>query len=108
MDTLTIDSATHRLYISRSTRVMVVDVDKDVVVGEIPNTPGVHGIALVPALNRGFTSNGGDNTVTVFDLKTLKEIERIPVGSKPDVIIFDSFTKRSFRCSTATAWTQRR
>ena len=95
-DYLTLDSAAHRLYISRATRVMVLDLDKDVVAGEIANTSGVHGIALAPALNRGFTSNGGENTVTVFDLRTLKEIQRIPVGSKPDAIVFDPATKRVF------------
>jgi YVTN family beta-propeller protein len=90
------DSAAHRLYISRSTRVMVVDVDEGKVVGEIANTPGVHGIALVESVGQGFISNGGDSTVTVFDLKTLKEVERIKVGKRPDAIIYDSASNRVF------------
>ena len=65
---------TGRLYVTRGTRVVVVDLDTEKVVGEIADTPGVHGIAFVPDLNRGFTSNGGDSTVTVFDLKTLKTL----------------------------------
>src|SRR5215475_1882313 len=71
-DYLTVDSAARRLYVSHATRVVVVDIDKNAVVGEIPDTPGVHGIAIAPDLNKGFTSNGRGNNVTVFDLKTLK------------------------------------
>lgn len=95
-DYLTIDSPAHRLYISRSDRVIVVDVEKGSVVGEIPNTPGVHGIALVPKLHRGYISNGGDNTVSVIDLATLKETERIKVGARPDAILFEPVTNRIF------------
>jgi YVTN family beta-propeller protein len=95
-DYLTFDGATNRLYIARSTRVTVVDVQKGVVVGEVANTPGVHGVALVPTLHRGFTSNGKDDTVTVFDIETLKELERIKVGSRPDAIIFDPAVNRVF------------
>ncbi len=95
-DYLTCDSEAHRLYIARSNRVMVVDVEKGEVVGEIPNTPGVHGIALAPRLHRGFSSNGGENTVTVFDTQTLKEVDRIKVGTRPDAIIFDRASNRVF------------
>ncbi len=98
-DYLLIDPATHRLYISRSTHVMVVDVDSGKVVGDIPNTPGVHGIALVPELNKGFTSNGRDNSVTVFDLKTLATTNKIPVGKNPDAIIYDPDSKLVFTCN---------
>ena len=63
-------------------------------VGEIANTPGVHGIALAPRLRRGFTSNGGDDTVTVFDTGTLQELARVKVGNRPDAIIFDPTTSR--------------
>src|SRR5262244_262826 len=73
-DYLTYDPAGKRLFISRGTRVMVVDPAKGTVLGEIPNTEGVHGIALAQDLGKGFTSNGRTNSVTVFDLKTLKEI----------------------------------
>jgi len=98
-DYLTFDSVAKRLYISRSSRVTVVDVTKDgkdAIVGEIPNTPGVHGIALVPGVKRGFTSNGWDNTVTVFDMETLKEVSRVKVGTRPDAILFDSASNRVF------------
>ena len=70
-DYLTMDSAGHRLYVTRGTRVTVVDTLAGKVVGELPDTPGVHGVALAPKLNLGFSSNGRDNTVTEFDLKTL-------------------------------------
>src|SRR5882762_1454976 len=79
-DYLYCDSTARRVYISRSTHVMVVDADSYAVVGDIPNTPGVHGIAIVPELNKGFTSNGRDNSVTIFDLKTLKETGKVAVG----------------------------
>lgn len=95
-DYLTLDPQSRRLYISRSTHVIVMDADSGKVVGDIPNTPGVHGIALVPELNKGFTSNGRDNTVTVFDLKTLTVSKQIPVGKNPDAIIYDSASQLVF------------
>lgn len=88
-DCLTVDSQARRLYISRGTHVMVVNADTGELVGDIPGTNGVHGIALVPALGKGFTSNGRDNTVSVFDLKTLQVSKQIPVGKNPDIIIYD-------------------
>ena len=88
-DCLTVDSQARRLYISRGTHVVVVNADTGEVVGDIPGTNGVHGIAIVPALGKGFTSNGRDNTVSVFDLKTLKVSKQIPVGKNPDIIIYD-------------------
>ncbi len=95
-DYLTCDSAAHRLYVTHGTHVMVLDTLKEAVVGDIPNTPGVHGVAIAPRLHRGFISNGGDNTVTVFDTKSLKEIERVPVGTRPDAILFDPASNRVF------------
>ncbi len=95
-DDLTVDSAGHRLFISRSTRVMVVDTESGKQVGEIPDTPGVHGIALAPEIGRGFTSNGREDTVTVFDLKSLAVEKKIKVGSGPDAILYDPFSKRVF------------
>src|SRR5215475_9528837 len=71
-DYLTVDSAARRLYVSHNTHVVVVDIDKNTVVGDIPDTPGVHGIAIAPELNKGFISNGRGNNVTIFDLKTMK------------------------------------
>src|SRR5258708_964956 len=84
-DYLTFDAAGKRLFISRGTHVMVVDPYKGSVVGDIPDTAGVHGIALAQDLGKGFTSNGRDNTVTVFDLKTLKQPPKIKIhGEIPD------------------------
>src|SRR5215831_14809149 len=76
-DYLTYDPVGKRLFISRGTRVMVVDPVKGTLLSEIPDTAGVHGIALAQDLGKGFTSNGRDNTVTVFDLKTLKETAKV-------------------------------
>jgi DNA-binding beta-propeller fold protein YncE len=95
-DYLTMDAAARRLYISRATRVMVLDVDTGKVVGEVAKTPGVHGIALAPKHKRGFTSNGGEATVTVFDLETLRETARVKVGNRPDAIIYDPASDRVF------------
>ena len=95
-DYLACDSAARRLYISRSTHVMVVDADSYAVVGDIPGTAGVHGIALAPALRRGFTSNGRANTVTIFDLKTLEILGTTPTGNGPDAIVYDPASQRVF------------
>src|SRR6516162_5354968 len=96
-DYLTFDPAGKRLFISRGTHVMVVDPYKGSVVGDIPDTAGVHGIALAQDLGKGFTSNGRDNTVTVFDLKTLKETAKIKIEAEnPDAILYDSASKRVF------------
>ncbi len=94
-DYLTYDVAGKRLFISRSTHVMVVDPATGNSVGDIPNTPGVHGIALAPELGKGFTSNGEDGTVTVFDLRSLKPITTIQTNAKgPDGIVYDPANKR--------------
>src|SRR5579864_9217314 len=77
-DYLTVDSAARRLYVSHATHVVVVDLESNKIVGDIPNTPGVHGIALAPELNRGFISNGRGNNVTMFDMKTLQASGTIP------------------------------
>jgi len=95
-DYLTVDSTARQLYISRSTHVMVVDIDTDKVVGDIADTPGVHGIAIAPELNRGFTSNGKANTATIFDLKTLKVLGQVKTGENPDAILYDPASKRVF------------
>jgi DNA-binding beta-propeller fold protein YncE len=96
-DYLTFDAAGKRLFISRGTHVMVVDPYKGAVVGDIPDTAGVHGIALAQDLGKGFTSNGRDNSVTVFDLKTLKQTAKIKIdGENPDAILYDPSSKRIF------------
>jgi DNA-binding beta-propeller fold protein YncE len=95
-DYLTTDASARRLYISRATRVMVLDADSGKSVGEIADTPGVHGIALASELGRGFTSNGREGTVSIFDLKTLATSSKVKVGENPDAILFDPATKRIF------------
>lgn len=95
-DYLTLDSSARRLYISRATHVMVIDADSGKPVGDIPDTPGVHGIALAPELGRGFISNGREGTVTIFDLKTLKAITKVKAGENPDAILYDPASKRVF------------
>lgn len=95
-DYLTADGEGHRLFIARATRVMVVDTESGKQIGEIPDTPGVHGVALVRDLGRGFISNGGEDMVSVFDLKTLAVEKKIKVGTRPDAIVYDPFSKRVF------------
>jgi YVTN family beta-propeller protein len=95
-DYLTVDAAARRLYVSHGTQVEVLDIDSGAIVGTIPKTPGVHGIAIAPELGRGFISNGQASTVTIFDLKTLKPIADAPTGQKPDAIIYDPATSRVF------------
>src|SRR5256885_970761 len=95
-DYLTVDSAARRLYVSHATHVVIVDLDSNKVVGDIPNTPGVHGIAIAPELSRGFISNGRGNNVTIFDLKTLAVIGTVPTGENPDSIRFDAVSGRVF------------
>lgn len=95
-DYLTVDSKARRVYLSRGTHVMVVDADSGAVVGDIPNTNGVHGIALVPDLKKGFISDGRDGTVTIFDLESLKVLGTVPAGKNPDAIIYDPASKRVF------------
>jgi DNA-binding beta-propeller fold protein YncE len=107
-DYILVDPDGHRIYISRGDHMMVVDEVSGKVVGDLPNTKGIHGTALAPDLGKGFTSNGGANTVTVYDLKTLKPTSEIKVtGENPDSIIYDPQTKRVFtfngRTNNATA-----
>ncbi len=96
-DYLVVDPAARRLYVTRGTRVMVFDADSLKPVGEIPNTSGVHGVALAPELSRGFASNGRAGSITIFDLKTLATIEEVKIeGQNPDAILYDPPTKRVF------------
>ena len=96
-DYLTVDPATRRIFVSRSSHVMVVDADSGKVVGDIPETEGVHGIALAPELGKGFTSDGRSGTLTVFDLATLKKTGKVKAtGENPDAILYDGATKRVF------------
>ena len=84
-----VDPAAKLLYVTRQTHVQVVSTETGKAVADIKDTPGVHGVALAPDLNRGFISNGQGNSVTVFDLKSHKELGKIPAGQNPDAIIYD-------------------
>src|SRR5512146_1393279 len=95
-DYLTLDAEARRLYIARATRVMVVDADSGKQVGGLADTPGVHGVALVPDAGLGVTSNGRENTATIFDLKTLKPITKLKTGENPDAITYDPASRYVF------------
>jgi YVTN family beta-propeller protein len=89
-DILTIDSAAKRLYVSHSTKVVVVGLEKNAVTGEITDTPGVHGFIPIPELQRGFTTNGKENKSSVIDLGTLKTISKLDTGANPDAFAYDA------------------
>ena len=107
-DYLTFDPASRRLFVSHGTHVVVVDADTKSAVGDIPDTPGVHGIAIASDLGRGFISNGRSATATIFDLKTLGKIGEVKTGENPDAILYDRASGRVFtfngRSGDATAF----
>jgi DNA-binding beta-propeller fold protein YncE len=88
-DYLTVDESARRLYVSHGTKVEVIDIDKEAVVGQIADTPGVHGIAVAPKLGLGFTSNGRENKANIFDLSTLKTSSKVETGENPDAILYE-------------------
>src|SRR5579863_758789 len=89
-----VDTANHRLYVSHGTQTEVIDTATDKLVGTIQGTTGVHGIAVADDLGRGFTSDGKDNDVTIFDLKTLAVLGKVKTGTNPDAIIYEPVTHR--------------
>jgi len=95
-DYVFIDSAARRLYVSHGTEVNVVNPDNGKLIGTIGDTPGVHGTAIASEFKHGFTSNGRENKVSMFDLTTLQTIKKIDVGKGPDGIYYDPATKRVF------------
>src|SRR6266849_7987929 len=95
-DYVYVDSDARRVYISHASHTVVMNADSYAIEGDIPDTPGVHGIAIASDLGRGFTSNGRANTVTMFDLKTLKSISTVQTDGNPDAILYDSVSKRIF------------
>lgn len=97
-DYIVFDSSSDRLYVSHGTKVDVLDANSGKVLGKIENTPGVHGIALVPDLHRGFITDGRNATVTVFDTRTLQTRKTIAVDEDPDFIFYDPKTRRVFLC----------
>jgi len=95
-DYLLVDPDTKRLYIARLIRFMVVNTESGELIGEIPDTPGAHGVALASDLGMGFTSNGQENRVSVFDLKTLQVKNKIETGKNPDAILYHAGTHTVF------------
>jgi YVTN family beta-propeller protein len=106
-DYITVDPATALLYVPRQSHTLILRADTGKMVADLKDTPGVHGVALAPDAGRGFTSNGGGNSVTVFDLKTHQVIGTVAVGQKPDAIVYDPASKSVFamngKSETATA-----
>jgi DNA-binding beta-propeller fold protein YncE len=95
-DYVTVDDAARRVYVSHATQVDVLDADSGEIKGKIPDTPGVHGIAVAPEAGRGFTTNGRDDTVTVFDLKTLETLDHVKTAKGPDAVLYDPDTRQVF------------
>jgi DNA-binding beta-propeller fold protein YncE len=93
-DFITVDPAARLLYVPRQTHVQALKEESGELVADLPNTPGVHGVALAPEFNRGFISNGTGNSVTIFDLKTNKALAIVPAGKKPDAILYDAVSKK--------------
>lgn len=91
-DYLTVDAGARRLYVSHGTKIVVVDIEKNTVVGEIADTPGVHGIAVAPDLKRGFSTNGRENKSSVVDLETLKTLSKVETGANPDGMVYEPGT----------------
>lgn len=89
-----VDQGSNRLYLSHGTQVNILDKTSGDSIGIIPNTLGIHGIAFVNTLGKGYTSNGRTNTVTVFDLKTAQILGQVAVGKNPDWIMYDAFSKK--------------
>jgi DNA-binding beta-propeller fold protein YncE len=97
-DYIVFDSSSNRLYVSHGIKVDVVDSDSGKLLGEVDDTPGVHGIAIVPGLHRGFTTNGAEGTVSIFDTDTFKTVKKIPVPKDPDFVFYDAHTNRVLVC----------
>jgi DNA-binding beta-propeller fold protein YncE len=95
-DYAAVDSAARRLYVTNGSRVVVIDMDKNTVVGEIADTPGVHGFAIAPDLGLGYTSNGRENKAGIVDLKTLKIKSKVDTGANPDAILYDPGRKEVY------------
>jgi DNA-binding beta-propeller fold protein YncE len=88
-DYLSVDSVNHRLYVSHGTKVVVIDLEQDKVVGEVLDTPGVHGFVAVPELKRGFSTNGQENKSSIVDLANLKTLSKVATGGNPDAVLFE-------------------
>ena len=98
-DYISVGPGNGRVYVSHGSQVNILDQKTGDSVGVIPNTTGVHGIAFVPSLNKGYTSNGRLNNVTVFDLKTNAVLSQIAAGQNPDAIMYDEYSKKIITCN---------
>jgi YVTN family beta-propeller protein len=98
-DYLAVPPGSNNLYVSHSTQVNIINKQTGDSIGVIPNTTGVHGIAFIPSLNKGYTSNGRLNTVTVFDLSTGAPLLQIATGENPDAILYEDFSKMIITCN---------
>jgi hypothetical protein len=105
-DYLTVDSAAHRLYVSHSSEIVVIDLNNDKIVGEITNTPGVHGIAIADDLDLGVTSNGREDKAGIVDLKTLQTLSKVDTAEGPDAMLYNPAQKEAYLfCGRAQAAT---
>jgi DNA-binding beta-propeller fold protein YncE len=95
-DYITIDPQAKRLYVSHATKIVVADAESGKVVGEIPDTAGVHGFAIAADLGRGFSTNGRENTSTIVDLKTLKALGKVETGGNPDAVLYEPDRKEIY------------
>ncbi len=95
-DYITADGASKRVYVSHGMQVNVIDAATGDSIGYVPDTKGVHGIAIAHEFNKGYTSNGRANNITVFDLKTLKVLKLVNAGTNPDAIFYDDFSKKVY------------
>jgi len=95
-DYLSVDDQSRKLYVSHSTQAEVLNADTHEKIGAVTDLKGVHGVIAVPQSGRGITTNGRSNSVTIFDLKTLKPIVELPTGKNPDALLYDNFSKRVF------------
>ena len=95
-DYLTVDEKARRLYVTHDTKIVAVDLDTEKIVGEITNTPGVHGFALVPEYGVGLSSNGREGKLSLVDLKTLKTRSKAKAGLNPDAILYDSASQQVY------------
>lgn len=95
-DYLSVDAAARRLYVTHGAKVVAIDLDTETVVGELKDTPGVHGFAIAPDLGRGFSSNGAENKAAIVDLKTLAPISKVDTGENPDSILYEPGKKEVY------------
>jgi DNA-binding beta-propeller fold protein YncE len=95
-DYLSVDAAAHRLYVTHATKIVVIDTQTNKIIGEIADTPGVHGFAIADDLGRGFSSNGRENKVSIVDLKTLKTLQKVDTGENPDAILYEPSRKEVY------------